>query len=344
MDGQSALSWLPDALVNITSIIRLSGNSQENGPVEIPRGVLLGIRGTLALPQSISGFPVQFFECRLRDAALDGSMRRVAFQLDGRVVNGDEEGEGLVGRRPRSANGMATSRISAAATRGVACRAAPRAVWRPSGAARRSGPVRAHDHQPAVGRGREADAASKTLRQLSARPAHPGRDGDRGARGRTRTGGSEPPARDAVGHRPGWHIGLDDARRQPFEVAGRSPVQDRAEEADRRHDRDRHMARADVGGEELLWDRLPEHVVHVSEVAPEELVELEVVVGRVVVAVPPAPVAALGDQQLFESLLPVRALAAAEARPYICRASRSCRQARRSSRVADPDEEVAVDP
>ena len=57
---------------------------------------------------------------------------------------------------------------------------------------------------------------------------------------------------------------------------------------------------ADVGREQLLGDGLPEHLVHVAKMPPEQLVELEIVVRRVVVAIPPEPVAAFGDQHLLE--------------------------------------------
>ena len=72
---------------------------------------------------------------------------------------------------------------------------------------------------------------------------------------------------------------------------------------DRRDDRQRHVAGADVGGEQLVRDRLAEHLVDVPQVPAEQVVELEVVVRRMVVAVPPEPVAAFGDQQLLARLL-----------------------------------------
>ena len=88
----------------------------------------------------------------------------------------------------------------------------------------------AHNHQPAVGRGREADAAATAPAPASAPQGRSGRAGDTGARGRTRTAacarsGSRcsPPV--IV---PDGRIGLDDARRQPFEVAGGPAVEHRA--------------------------------------------------------------------------------------------------------------------
>ena len=101
---------------------------------------------------------------------------------------------------------------------------------------------------------------------------------------------------------------------------------------------------ADVGGEELLGDRLSEHLIHVPQMAPEELVELEVVVGRVVVAVPPEPVAALGNQQLLEGLLPVcRVRSRRDASEHLPGVA-ELPPAAEVVAVADPDEEVAVDP
>ena len=51
--------------------------------------------------------------------------------------------------------------------------------------------------------------------------------------------------------------------------------------------------------EQLFGHGLVERAVHVAEVPAEQVVEVQIVLGRVVVAVPPAPVAALRDEQLL---------------------------------------------
>ena len=94
-------------LVNITSIIRLSRNSQEKGPVEIPRGLpwIWAIPTStqssnppiLPMRESILGFPVQVFEGRFRDDALDRPVGGVTFQLHRAVMDGHEEGKGRIG-------------------------------------------------------------------------------------------------------------------------------------------------------------------------------------------------------------------------------------------------------
>ena len=55
----------------------------------------------------------------------------------------------------------------------------------------------------------------------------------------------------------------------------------------------------DVADEQLVGNRLLQQPIHVPQVPPEQIVELQVVRRRMVVAVPPEPVAAFGDQHLF---------------------------------------------
>ena len=103
---------------------------------------------------------------------------------------------------------------------------------------------------------------------------------------------------------------------------------------------ERRTARADparTGGDvadvQLVRRRLAERAVDVAEVAAEQLVELAVVVRRMVVAVPPEPVAAFGDRGSPRA--PRRASPARrrrDARRTRARGRASCSQARWSSR------------
>src|SRR5688500_15150131 len=76
----------------------------------------------------------------------------------------------------------------------------------------------------------------------------------------------------------------------------------------------------------------------------EQLVELEIVVRGVVLAVPPEPVTALGDEQLLKGLFPVlRTRAARHATEHLTRLA-TLPPAPQVVAMADPDEKVAVDP
>jgi len=71
------------------------------------------------------------------------------------------------------------------------------------------------------------------------------------------------------------------------------------DEPGRRLDLDRRRLGRDVGDEQLLGDWLVERPVDVADVPPEELVELEVVLGGMIVTVPPEPVAPFRDEHFL---------------------------------------------
>ena len=110
-------------------------------------------------------------------------------------------------------------------------------------------------------------------------------------------------------------------RAHPLQIRGVPAVQGHGQEA-RWRQPIRTRAGADVAGEQLLGNRRAERGVRVSEVAAEQLVELRVVVGRMVVAVPPEPVAAFGDQDFLQGPIPRR-----RRRPAPARASKVTRAA-----------------
>src|SRR5260221_14155124 len=77
--------------------------------------------------------------------------------------------------------------------------------------------------------------------------------------------------------------------------------------------------------------------------SPEQIVEFLVVRGRMVIAVPPEPVAAFGNQNLFASLSPGLVVGLADAVKDVARLG----QLTPSSTVigmADPDVKIRVDP
>ena len=80
-------------------------------------------------------------------------------------------------------------------------------------------------------------------------------------------------------HRPGNRADLDRAGADPFEIARDLTVDFRLHEPSRPLYRRRRRRRGDVRNEQLLRDRLPKRLVDVSDMAPEELVELEIVLG-----------------------------------------------------------------
>ena len=137
---------------------------------------------------------------------------------------------------------------------------------------------------------------------------------------------------------------LERPRPKPLEVARHLAVERRADERRWRLGHGSGRLGRDVGDEQLFRDRLVERPVDVAQVPAEQVVELEVVLGRVVVAVPPEPVAALGDQQL---------LARPDERGVVGGRPRRIERLPRLGElapgpvvvgVADPDVEVAVDP
>src|SRR4051794_37557910 len=100
-------------------------------------------------------------------------------------------------------------------------------------------------------------------------------------------------------HCPGGIAHFDTPGAQPFEVAGLLPVDARGEKVYRIDLRRGRRARCDVADEKLVGYSLSEKPIDVPQMAPEQVIELEVVIRRMIVAVPPAPVAAFRDQDLF---------------------------------------------
>ena len=121
--------------------------------------------------------------------------------------------KGVFGRRPRSANGMEASRISAAATLGLVPSSGAHALGRLVMEFRGCDPVRLFDHQPAVGRCRKAHAAGKALRQPLCRRAAEVEPEIQVLRGRTRTAGSAVPGPDVP--RRSWCRPVHRSRRCP---------------------------------------------------------------------------------------------------------------------------------
>ena len=139
---------------------------------------------------------------------------------------------------------------------------------------------------------------------------------------------------------------LQRAGAEPFEVARLLTVERRRQQRRRLGLGAGRSPRRDVADEELVGDRRLEPAVGVPHMPPEQIVELQIVRGRVIVAVPPEPITAFRDQQLLVRLgqrgfidasRPGRAV---ERRVSIGQLSPRLLVVR----VADPDVEVRVDP
>src|SRR5262249_27375961 len=100
-------------------------------------------------------------------------------------------------------------------------------------------------------------------------------------------------------HRAGGLADLEAAGAKPFEVAGLSAVERRRQQRDWLRLCFGGGRAADVADEELVGRWLLHQLVRVPDVPPEQVVELEIVRRRMVVPVPPEPVAAFGDENLF---------------------------------------------
>src|SRR5262245_52189742 len=91
------------------------------------------------------------------------------------------------------------------------------------------------------------------------------------------------PATDRLVHGSGDVPDLELAGPQPLEVARFLAVEDRRNKARRADLRPRSGRRRNVGDKELVGDRPLEQPVDVAKMPPEQVVELGVVLGRVVV-------------------------------------------------------------
>jgi hypothetical protein len=143
-------------------------------------------------------------------------------------------------------------------------------------------------------------------------------------------------------HRAGERPDVEQPGAHPFEVARLFPVQRRRQQPRRREFRWRGRPRGDIADEQFVRDRFSQQPVDVAQVAPEQVVEFEIVVRRVVVAVPPEPVAAFGDENLFPGLSGRRGVATRRLEGVA--GFRQLTPGEMVVAVSDPDVEVAVDP
>ncbi len=135
---------------------------------------------------------------------------------------------------------------------------------------------------------------------------------------------------------------------EPLEVAGLFAIERRREERGWLGQRHQRRPCRDVAHEELVGDGQLQKLVDVAHVPPEQVVELEIVGGRVVIAVPPEPVAAFRNEHLLAGLgergrrhaRSVRRRGLLERRPRIDQLA----PAFMVVGVPDPDVEVRVDP
>ena len=155
----------------------------------------------------------------------------------------------------------------------------------------------------------------------------------------------------ALVHRAAHRLaGAIEAGAAPFEVAVRVAVDVRLDEPARRnHDSGRLgrvLVRRDDRPAEPLGRRDPEVAEDLLDVAAEERVELRRVLGGEVVAVPPVPVAPLGDEEVtarrFE-LVPRQLALLFRLRERLARLAEQC-PGGVVLRVPDPDAEVRIDP
>ena len=273
--------------------------------------------------------PVPRFELRVRHRQLDRPMRRMALDLDAVcVVDRHEERQRVAGRQRRGRPAATPARGSC--RRPPSRRPAP--ALDPARRRRRAGPRSVAVSRPASCRTENRTPAG--LRNFSdelaaRRPA--GRStGSRGVephvetrRGRTRTGpASRSPAAGRSGasrrRRRGPRASRRRATRSSWFPRRRASASASAVGAVWTGGAPR---RRDVADEQLVGDRLLQQPVGVPEVPAEQVVELEVVRRRMVVAVPPEPVAAFGDQHLLAR--PARAPPASTCAGALSSASRA---------------------
>ena len=105
-------------------------------------------------------------------------------------------------------------------------------------------------------------------------------------------------------HRAGAAIGGVHGRAHPVEITADAAIDHGMDVSGLGNEHGAHSAGED-GLSEFLRGRCPERLVDVGEMLAVELVEVAVVGGVMFGTVPPVPVAALGDQQLFVSQVAV---------------------------------------
>ena len=136
---------------------------------------------------------------------------------------------------------------------------------------------------------------------------------------------------------------LQAAGAEPFEIARFLAVECWREPRGRlRLDR-RGSASRDVADEQFVRDRFLQQPICVPQMAPKQIVELEIVGRRMIVAVPPEPVAALGDEHFFPRFGDrggVGRRRLVQGLPRVCELT----PAALIVGMADPDVEVGVDP
>ena len=192
-------------------------------------------------------------------------------------------------RPPRQARALTRLPVAAAGPRLPAAPSTPSAVGPQHATCRPAGLRNFDAHLHARRRAGRASARSRRSGRTGARRSNAELDG----------------RDDRPSCPPTWCIapavsdGVDAAGADPFEIARRSPSMTGWMKPVGGSIRDRGRRRRDVGDEQLFGHRLVERPVDVADVAAEQLVELQVVVRRVVVAVPPEPVAAFRNQHLL---------------------------------------------
>ena len=102
-------------------------------------------------------------------------------------------------------------------------------------------------------------------------------------------------------------------------------------------------ARRDVADEELVGHGLEQQAVDIAQVAPEQVVELEIVLGGMVVAVPPEPVAPFRDEHFLAGACDGAGIGGPGRLERLARIGQLAPGALIVA-MADPDVEVRVDP
>src|SRR5262249_30060573 len=97
-------------------------------------------------------------------------------------------------------------------------------------------------------------------------------------------------------------VGAVKAGAQPPEVGTDLTVDDRAHVAGGGHG-ERFASLADDGPRQLFGRLLVESSVYIGEVLAEQIIEFDAICGFMLRPVPPAPIAALGNEELFVSQL-----------------------------------------
>ena len=237
----------------------------------------------------------------------DGTMRRMPFDFDVVLIHGQEERQVCESGPPASgvmsASGIDSSRMVPAATaaapapRGTQCGARDRQSQnRP---VRRPRSWRTENRTPCGLKELQAELIA-FAEEIHQRPLAVQTD----VQGLAVEPELEEPqdrrAPVALVHRPGRVAHLQEASAEPLEVASSLRRPGPAPAARRAGARVAGGAPAEM----LLTNSssgigLPEQPIDVPEVAPEQVVELEVVLRRMIVAVPPEPVAAFGDEHFL---------------------------------------------